>query len=768
MREVKIPELLAPVGGWQQLRAAVQNGADAVYMGGPLFNARIKAENFTHEDMKKAIEYAHDRDVRVYVTINTLIRDNELRDAFSYVNFLWGAGADAVILQDMGLSRLVRKYLPDMDMHMSTQGTIYNGRGADWVKRMGFSRIVPARELTLPEIRALTDVCHDGSRGTGTCQVEVFIHGAMCMCYSGQCHMSRAIGGGRGRSGNRGMCAQPCRLPYSDERGRRGYFLSPRDMCTIDILPRICETGVDSLKIEGRLKSPQYVAVVTGVYRKYLDMYKKYGRIEVSQEDLDRLLAIFNRGGSGRGYLEGNPGAALLSWESPKNQGIYIGKVSEVKKGSTLVDVELDEKAGRSGSKSMDGRASNAHGCAEAISIGDGVEIRGRNIAGNVVTYMKALRGRNVRIGDIKGRVDIGDKVYKVTDRRLIDEAETSYRSDFQRKVAAELTFVARNGELPVLEMKAGGCAVSVTGKMEVEKAKKRPLDEGRVKCQMEKLGDTVFQAVSAAVSMDDNISVPISEINRMRREAADELLTERRNRWAGRKVLSDERLSAIAAVEKLGDESPMKEKAAGHCGLYIYGRETAEQVERITAMVRRITDAGIDDILVCIPLALYMEKKLRRRLKEVISDAARVIPYILNVSKGAEDTYIEENFDDIVEAAGKDGLMIGNPQWIEPFLERGVRLYGDHGFNVYNSQSLMAFEEAGVDIRAYSFEATEYHDGVIPLMTTEHPIAASALTDRKGAVYDVMKWYSGDKYLIFGKDGGKQGFAMGFMTYIR
>ena len=157
MRDVNIPELLAPVGGWQQLRAAVQNGADAIYMGGPLFNARIKAENFTKEDMERAIEYAHDRNVRVYVTINTLIKDSELRDAFSYVNFLYGAGADAVILQDVGLSRLVRTYLPDMDMHMSTQGTIYNGRGAIWAKKSGFSRIVPARELTLAEIKELTD-----------------------------------------------------------------------------------------------------------------------------------------------------------------------------------------------------------------------------------------------------------------------------------------------------------------------------------------------------------------------------------------------------------------------------------------------------------------------------------------------------------------------------------------------------------------------------------------------------------------------------------
>ena len=174
-----IPELLAPVGGRQQLEAAVQNGADAVYMGGPLFNARIKAENFTYDDMRDAIKYAHERNVKVYITLNTLIKDSELEKAFSYISFLYGAGADAVILQDMGLARLIRKYLPDMTMHLSTQGTIYNGQAAGFVRKLGFSRVVPARELTLQEIKNLTSEFH---RGETPCEVEVFVHGALCIC----------------------------------------------------------------------------------------------------------------------------------------------------------------------------------------------------------------------------------------------------------------------------------------------------------------------------------------------------------------------------------------------------------------------------------------------------------------------------------------------------------------------------------------------------------------------------------------------------------
>ena len=191
-------------------------------MGGPFFNARIKAENFTDDDMLRAIDYAHERNVKIYVTLNTLIRDDELYRAFSYVDFLYSAGADALIVQDIGLSRLVRRYFPDFPLHLSTQGTLYNRQGVETAKELGFSRVVPARELSLEEIREVSDECHSGKT---SCEVEVFVHGALCMCYSGQCQMSRMLGGANGRSGNRGLCAQPCRLPYENDRGEKGYML---------------------------------------------------------------------------------------------------------------------------------------------------------------------------------------------------------------------------------------------------------------------------------------------------------------------------------------------------------------------------------------------------------------------------------------------------------------------------------------------------------------------------------------------------------------
>ena len=361
-----LPELLAPVGGWKQLEAAANNGADAVYMGGSLFNARINAENFTEASLADAIGYAHERGVRVYITFNTLVKDSELARAFRYACYLYEVGADALILQDTGLARLIHKYLPDFPLHLSTQGTVYNEQALDLVQQMGFRRIVPARELSLEEIRRMC--------ASTSLEVEVFVHGALCMCYSGQCQMSRAFGGG-GRSGNRGLCAQPCRLPYTDDKGRTGYFLSPKDLCTLQLMPQLIQAGVDSFKIEGRRKSPEYVAVTTAIYRKYLDLALGAGesigadawKALINPEDMQKLKRSFNRGGFTTGYLEGNPGRKILSGESPKNQGVYVGVVDAVHplKGRGAVRDKVLVDVTRQGSQ-------------EQIIHGGGVEIRGR------------------------------------------------------------------------------------------------------------------------------------------------------------------------------------------------------------------------------------------------------------------------------------------------------------------------------------------------------------------------------------------------------
>ena len=723
MKTIKIPELLAPVGGSEQLRAAVQNGADAVYMGGPAFNARIKAENFTRDAMKEAIGYAHERDVKVYVTVNTLLKDDELFRGFSYINFLCEAGADAVILQDMGLARLVRKYMPHMPVHLSTQATVYSAGGVDAASRMGFARVVPARELSLEEIK---DLCGRG------CEIEMFVHGAMCMCYSGQCHMSRLIGGVNGRSGNRGLCAQPCRLPYEDENGRRGYFLSPKDMCLLGSLDRICEAGVDSLKIEGRMKSPEYVATVTGIYRKYLDMCGEGRFLSPERDDMRKLMQVFNRGGFTEGYIYENPGAGLLSGKSPKNSGLYAGRVRSVRKGKAgglLVDIKAEEP----------------------ISTGDGVEIingKTGNICGNVISYLKPVEGGLLRIGDIKGDVSAGDRVYKVTDRALIREAEASCKDDFKRKVTVNMRFTGKKGCPPVLVMEEAKEAgtfvrVSITGKLPVEKAIRKAWDRERIEAQLRKLGGTVFECGNICVDIDEDGSMPVSAINDMRREAAARLCEMKR---ASEKTpLTEKELNAAAEAEGLGRD--VIDGSDKGYSVYLYSRRAYDDLKADDLPKNK------GNLRVFIPLEIYMketENKSAPLFEAAEAGRLKIIPYILNVSRGRLDEYVEKNMEDIVRKTRSTGIALGNPGWIKAFRDRGIKVWGDYGLNIFNRQSEKAFEEAGVETAAYSHEAEWFSQGDIPLMISEHPIRPCRFRDRKGEGYVVMEWYEKDKYLLF------------------
>ena len=301
-------ELLAPAGGENSLRAAVQSGADAVYLGGPKFSARRGADNFSVEDIAEYAKYCHLYDVDVHVAVNTLIKEKELSELYDYVYSLNDAGVDALIIQDIGAAQKIHEILPDMPLHASTQMTVTSLEGVKHLEKMGFSRVVLARELSKEEIKYICD--------NSKAEIEVFVHGAICMCYSGQCLMSSILGG---RSGNRGCCAQPCRLPYciTDEKNttNNGYFLSPKDMALISDLQELKCIGVSSLKIEGRLKRAEYVSAVVGIYRKYLDKISE----KVSPEDMKELTDAFSRSGFTNGYFTGKLGENMMSHTTPGN-----------------------------------------------------------------------------------------------------------------------------------------------------------------------------------------------------------------------------------------------------------------------------------------------------------------------------------------------------------------------------------------------------------------------------------------------------------------
>ena len=334
---MKKTELLSPVGDFECLRAAVQNGADAVYFGAGNFNARARATNFSGESLTEAILYAKLRNVKVNLTLNTLIKNEEFEDAIKLAIEAYNAGSDALIIQDLGLAKYLLKHYPEIILHGSTQMTVHNLAGVQDLAKAGFSRVVLSRELDINEIKNIKE-------NTNT-EIEVFIHGALCISYSGQCLFSSIVGG---RSGNRGLCAQPCRLPYDliDSKENKidsGYLLSPRDLCGIDFLPDLVRAGIDCFKIEGRLKSPEYVGTVTRIYRKYIDYI--YENLTLSNEELlnnihqmlqcpnentnlsdqEELLQVFNRGGFSKGHLSKEPNHELIYKEKSNNEGMYLG-----------------------------------------------------------------------------------------------------------------------------------------------------------------------------------------------------------------------------------------------------------------------------------------------------------------------------------------------------------------------------------------------------------------------------------------------------------
>lgn len=308
-------EILAPAGSMECLRAAVAAGADAIYLGGTKFGARAYAQNLSEEDLVQAIEYVHIHGRKIYMTVNTLLKDRELNELYAYLLPYYKAGLDGVIVQDIGAVKFIGEYFPEMPVHASTQMTITNTLGADFLKRYGITRVVAARELSLKEIR-------DMKKQTGL-EMECFVHGALCYCYSGQCLLSSMIGG---RSGNRGQCAQPCRLPYQTEGKKPADLMSLKDLCTIDILPELIDAGIDSFKIEGRMKQPEYVYTVVKMYRKYADQYLKLQKegkgkssYHVSEADKRELLATYQRRGYCEGYYYQHNGKDMVSLKRPKN-----------------------------------------------------------------------------------------------------------------------------------------------------------------------------------------------------------------------------------------------------------------------------------------------------------------------------------------------------------------------------------------------------------------------------------------------------------------
>lgn len=699
------PELLVPAGSMEPFIAAVENGADAVYVGGRLFNARMNAGNFDDETLLYALDYAHLRGVKVFVTMNTLIYDREMEEALEYAGFLYHAGVDALIVQDLGLGNRIRQMLPDFPLHLSTQATVFDEEGVQTAGQLGYERVVLSRELSLPEIEK---VC----RETET-DIEMFVHGALCICYSGQCQMSRYYGG---RSGNRGACAQPCRLPYEgrlDNGSKRsGHLMSPRDLCLIDDLGALIDAGVYSFKIEGRMKSPEYVAVVTRIYRKYIDEYLQNGFYRVSPEDREALMQIFNRGGFTAGYLKGNPGKRLMSESIPKNQGISIGEVVSVRKGSTLVDVRCDRKP----------------------EMGDGIEIRSDGRASgkavsNIISYRKPLGNGVYRIGDFKEPVNRGDRVYRTSSKAQLEEARRSFRRKGEeilgrrRDIRLTLTCFHQILRLTAATVSEPGDhwdsqqPVSVTvesAAYEVDLERGTPAE--RYRNALMKTGNTPFRVVQLNLKGNFDIRVPASEINALRRSCLAEL--EETIRF--RRELPVDRTSEGRASVNCGREDDRMSRGESP------GESPASQFEKMAEKLP--TDIHR------VPLAeLCLEaeergESLRERWNEYRESQRgenSILPTISNVTKGLEDEILQRHRNEIEELGRKTPILVGNLGWISRLRRAGIRIYGDYGLNALNQDTVCVLAELGAEKYFPSLETLETQDFLevddLPLMVSEH-----------------------------------------------
>ena len=667
-------ELLAPAGTWEALEAAVNAGADAVYLGGKTFGARAYASNFDREEMARAVYFCHMHHVRLYVTVNTLVDDKELPELEDYLIFLHNVGVDGIIVQDMGVIRAAQKIVPGLPLHASTQMTVTNSAGVRFAAEHGIVRVVPARELSLSDL--------DKACATGL-EIEAFIHGALCVCYSGQCLMSSLIGG---RSGNRGRCAQPCRLPYTlvDKNGKDllagkdagQYLLSPKDLNTLQVLPRMIEAGVVSYKIEGRMKRPEYVAVVVDAYRRAMDSYKT-GRYVVPQKDLDNIEQIFNRDFT-TAYLEKHQGRLMMSDRRPNNRGVLIGRVQKLNNDHTKAVIKLDK----------------------TLHTGDGLEFWVK-VGGRVGTVVNVLRvnGRIVETAeagtlaeiDVPRGVRLNDRVFRTLDSELMAYAGQFYGEKNKKRIPVTAAVTARMGSpLQVVLTDPDGSTGCGFTDFIAEPARKHALDEAAVRKQIDRMGTTEYMLTALETEIDEGVMVPMSEINEARRKACE--------------ALDAARLEAFAPVRpKVKNQNTMRRWLAElERTMEAVKTETPQLTVWVDTVdkVKAALEGGAGRILFggdrySSRDVTFTDYETAARLTK---EAGRQIDFATpRIVKEGQLAYFR-TFLKQAEACGIDLLYVHNSGiWqLAKELELKTPLWADMSLNTYNTQSLQFWKDAG------------------------------------------------------------------------
>lgn len=690
-------EILAPAGSMECLKAAIAAGADAVYTGGALFGARAYAHNLTEEELLEAIDYVHLHGRRLYLTVNTLIKDREMeKQMYDYLLPYYRQGLDAVIVQDIGLFRFIRKHFPDLPIHASTQMTLTGVDGAKFLEKEGAQRIVTSRELSMAEVKKIADETE--------LEIESFVHGALCYCYSGQCLFSSFIGG---RSGNRGQCAQPCRLLYrTPEAKRPQYLLSLKDICTLELIPEMIESGIYSFKIEGRMKKPEYTAAVAFQYRKYADLYLKYyeecpaeedpaayamKKYRVREEDRQMLLDLYNRGGFHTGYYHTQNGREMISLNRPNHAGVPAVKVL-AKKGRNVTAKALTD-----------------------LYPQDIIELpmrKGREKADNYTCKDAVKKGMNVQIPVFADTPFKRDEIWMRTrNSTLIDTLREEFvNGKIKERICG--TFRLYPQEKATLTVKCRDAEITVAGE-KAQEALSQPMSRERIEKQLRKTGNTEFEFSFLKAEIGEKVFLPMQSLNELRREALETL----------EKVICEKyrRSGEVKDPEEDKTELSMEEEILSGWTASV---RTAEQMEVI------LEEEAIGRIYAdCTMFPRIWEKdsyvewitKVHAAGKEIYL----VMPYIFRerTRKQYEAAYNR------IFGAGWDGILIANYESFAFLKEHGYtgRIMTDYNLYEFNQESRKFWKEKGV------FEFTA------PVELTERELQDLRVKDGEVIVYGYL-----------------------------
>ncbi|MDF2800311.1 MAG: peptidase [Anaerocolumna sp.] len=658
-------EILTPAGSFESLIAGINASCDALYIGGTKFGARAFAENFDEKTLCKAIDYAHVHGKKIYLTINTLLKNNELeKELFQYLHPYYVHGIDAVIIQDMGVLNFIHEYFPQLPIHASTQMSITQASGAEVLKEFGITRLVNARELNVREISEL--------RQKTDLEIESFVHGALCYCYSGQCLMSSMIGG---RSGNRGRCAQPCRMPYEFNidgkmavNQNEKYLLSPKDMSALSLIPKLIEAGIDSFKIEGRMKRPEYAAGVTYIYRKYVDRYHEFGaegyekllRDNKKDAALDEeiLMDLYNRGGFSKGYYEVRNSKSMITLTRPNHSGVLVGTIKEVKGNQALISL------------------TNKINAQDILEIRDDINnlyeftVKTGEISGKTITT-NFNRGLKIKPGNL---------VYRTKNNELLNSLGVKYLNN-QVKEPVEGALKLVTGEPMELTLSSGDQSVRLSGEI-VSEAMNQPLSEEKIRKQMTKTNDTAFYFKELNLKIEGRVFVPIQKINELRRDGITALEEKISESYKREQVAF--RQNALVAKDKIT-------LPQGFTGI----STLVNQLAQLNGVLRysEVTDIYIESDMVPFQELLHYTTQVKKAGKKCFI----AMPHIFRASSAN----LFHKYKEILTDNTIDGFLIRNYEEYY-FLAKEVgladkELISDYHLYVFNQRAGEFFRKLGI-----------------------------------------------------------------------